>query len=144
MLLTKIESAKSAEQSNFNKQLASLQQRFTRQKARRYAVSPEAIAQYRLDTQRAFAINHDVDRQHSGKEFVQVCERRKQGRLSLDGFPMESDSMLRLVRLEEGEQANQLPALSPSSSASHASSRRIGLLPSLEIHKQSDKQLTAV
>ena len=100
MLHAQIESVKGTGLSKLNEQLARLQQRFTRQEARRYAVSPEAIAQYRLDTQRAFAINHDVDRQHSGKEFVQVCERRKQGRLSLDGFPMESDCMLRLVRLQ--------------------------------------------
>lgn len=100
-LLEQTKSAEGARLGELNERLAGLKQQIAGQEAMRYLVSPEVIAQYRLDMKTAFVLNRDLDRLINGKEFTQLYERWKQGQISLDGLLSESDSKLRLMRLED-------------------------------------------
>lgn len=98
-LIKQIESARGAERGNPGEQLNTLRGLIAGLEAVRYTASLEAIDRYRRDMQTAFVLNRDLGCLTDGKEFRQIVGRFRQGQLSLDSFPRESGSMLRLMRL---------------------------------------------
>lgn len=95
-----IEQADGAERSNLQQALDSLQKQIEQEEKRRYWISPEAIAQYRQDMQRAFVYQRSQARLLEDHEFTQIMDRWLAGQLDLDGFLRESEQKLRLMRME--------------------------------------------